>query len=239
MLTQSLIADARGESVDTLRLVEAILADHKPLHPAWGPHRQMLGWLLCSCEQFDAASSQLFEVLPSALENHWPADLLFTIAAFARILAHRAELVRAVELLGLVFTHPNSPQGYLEQHQGMTRLRADLEAQLGTQAYRAAWEQGIQLDVEQTARHLLREFSPDTIDPIMQANQALFDPLTPRELEILNLLAVGLTNTVISNRLFITPGTVKGHVNKILHKLDAETRQQAVMRARELGLLKA
>jgi len=65
----------------------------------------------------------------------------------------------------------------------------------------------------------------------------LQSPLTPRELEILSLMAVGASNQEIAKRLVVTVGTVKGHVNHILDKLEARNRTEAVARARKLGLL--
>lgn len=61
--------------------------------------------------------------------------------------------------------------------------------------------------------------------------------LTPRELEVLQLLAEGLTNKEISYRLGISEHTVKFHVNAILGKLDAQSRTEAVTQAMRLGLI--
>jgi LuxR family maltose regulon positive regulatory protein len=63
------------------------------------------------------------------------------------------------------------------------------------------------------------------------------EPLTPREMEVLELLARRLTNKEISTRLVISPGTVKTHTLNIYAKLDVHGRRQAVNKARELGLL--
>jgi LuxR family maltose regulon positive regulatory protein len=63
------------------------------------------------------------------------------------------------------------------------------------------------------------------------------DLLTTREMEILALMASGASNQEIAGRLVVTVGTVKGHVNHILDKLEARNRTEAVARARELGLL--
>lgn len=65
----------------------------------------------------------------------------------------------------------------------------------------------------------------------------LADPLTDRELEILELVAEGATNQVIADQLVISLGTVKGHLNHILSKMDARNRTEASARGRELGLL--
>lgn len=61
--------------------------------------------------------------------------------------------------------------------------------------------------------------------------------LTPREIEVLALLAEGLTNKAIAHHLTISDHTVKFHVNAILNKLDAQSRTDAVVRATRLGLI--
>ncbi|GHP00158.1 hypothetical protein KSF_102050 [Reticulibacter mediterranei] len=61
--------------------------------------------------------------------------------------------------------------------------------------------------------------------------------MTPREQEVLTLLADGASNQAIADALFITPNTAKRHVKHILGKLDATNRIQAVLRARELHVL--
>ena len=63
------------------------------------------------------------------------------------------------------------------------------------------------------------------------------EPLTEREIELLPLLAAGLTNEEISRRLFISLNTTKWHLKSIFGKLTAGNRTRAVARARELGLI--
>jgi LuxR family transcriptional regulator, maltose regulon positive regulatory protein len=70
-----------------------------------------------------------------------------------------------------------------------------------------------------------------------QAAQSLVEPLSERELEVLRLLAVGSSNAAIAEKLVITVGTVKRHVNNIYGKLDAHNRTEAVAKARAAGLL--
>ncbi len=69
------------------------------------------------------------------------------------------------------------------------------------------------------------------------ASQPLIEPLSERELEILRLIAQGLSNHEISERLFLALSTVKGHNLRIFEKLQVQRRTEAVARARELGLL--
>jgi LuxR family maltose regulon positive regulatory protein len=67
-------------------------------------------------------------------------------------------------------------------------------------------------------------------------NQFLERP-SERELEVLRLIAAGLSNQEIAERLVISPNTIKAHINKIYAKLDVSSRTQAIVRARELNLL--
>jgi DNA-binding NarL/FixJ family response regulator len=85
-----------------------------------------------------------------------------------------------------------------------------------------------------------------TLDPSLAAavpltqppdSTTLLEPLTPRELEVLRLLAEGLPNKTIAHRLNISDHTVKFHVNAILGKLGAQSRTEAVVRATRLGLI--
>ena len=67
--------------------------------------------------------------------------------------------------------------------------------------------------------------------------QALVEPLTERELEVLRLIAAGLSNQEIAHELVIALSTVKSHVNHVYGKLGVKSRTQAVARARELDLV--
>ena len=63
-----------------------------------------------------------------------------------------------------------------------------------------------------------------------------FPELSDREREILDLIAQGLKNPEIADRLYLSPKTVRNHVSTILHKLQVADRAQAILRAREAGL---
>ena len=68
------------------------------------------------------------------------------------------------------------------------------------------------------------------LDAARARARRLTDALTPRELEVLRLLARGLTNQAIANELVVREGTVKYHVKNILRKLGATSRADAVSR---------
>jgi two-component system, NarL family, nitrate/nitrite response regulator NarL len=82
-------------------------------------------------------------------------------------------------------------------------------------------------------------FDPALFRSLLSARAAPPDglTLTPREAEVLSLMAEGLSNKLIADRLKISDHTAKFHVNAILNKLDAETRTEAVVSAARRGLL--
>jgi LuxR family maltose regulon positive regulatory protein len=79
--------------------------------------------------------------------------------------------------------------------------------------------------------------SDDSPCPAPPASQPLAEPLSDRELEVLHLIAQGLSNREIGERLFLAIITVKGHNRNIFRKLQVRRRTEAIARARELGLL--
>ena len=80
--------------------------------------------------------------------------------------------------------------------------------------------------------------SPKSEQQPRTRNQTLDEPLTNRELEILSFLEQGLQNKEIADRIFISPETVKKHTSNIYRKLDSHNRQQSVVKAYQLGILK-
>ena len=87
-------------------------------------------------------------------------------------------------------------------------------------------------------------FSPAIAERMMQfmarppasAEDVPFPELTAREREVLELVALGLTNTAIAERLVLSPKTIRNHVSNIFGKLQVADRAQAIVRAREAGL---
>jgi DNA-binding CsgD family transcriptional regulator len=78
--------------------------------------------------------------------------------------------------------------------------------------------------------------APGALDQPAGQVEALVEPLSSRELEVLRLIDSGLSNQQIADQLSVAASTVKTHINNIYGKLGVQTRVQAVNRARELRL---
>ena len=86
-------------------------------------------------------------------------------------------------------------------------------------------------------RRLVNEPQEDAQAPFESDYRELLQPLTARELEVLDLLAQGLTNREISQSFTVSVGTVKRHVENLIAKLGVSDRTQAVVRALDLNII--
>jgi DNA-binding NarL/FixJ family response regulator len=115
--------------------------------------------------------------------------------------------------------------GYLTKDAGAAEIQQALHRVAGGQA---ALDPAVQL-------HLVEAIADGT--PSSPAAAPLPDGLTPREAEVLTLIAAGLSNTEIAGRLVVSEATVKSHVNHMLAKIGARDRAQAVGYAYRHGLV--
>ncbi len=173
--------------------------------------------------------------LASSFDDYRGMTIALPVAAI--LLNHEEHRERAVEILGLAFHHPASARVWMEQWPLLTRLRAQLEAELGAAAYTAAWERGATSELETVTASLLQHFQPEQVVPSLATNRKLAEPLSERELEVLRLIAEGLSNRDIADKLFLSVGTVKVHTRNIYGKLNVSSRAQAILQAQRLNLL--
>ena len=115
--------------------------------------------------------------------------------------------------------------GYLTKDAGAAEIQQALHRVAGGQA---ALDPAVQL-------HLVEAIADGV--PSVPATAPLPDGLTPREAEVLTLIAAGLSNTEIAERLVVSEATVKSHVNHMLAKIGARDRAQAVGYAYRHGLV--
>jgi LuxR family maltose regulon positive regulatory protein len=130
----------------------------------------------------------------------------------------------------------------LAEPEGYVRTFVD-EGEPMARLLRRALAKGIAPDYVQKLLAAFEESAqplpPATQAPVDQplVDQPLVDPLTEREMEVLRLIAAGLSNREIAQELVVAVSTVKSHINHIYGKLDAKSRTQAVAKAHGLNLL--
>lgn len=120
------------------------------------------------------------------------------------------------------------------RHGAVGFLVKDTEPGELVNAVRAA-ARGDSLISPNMTRRLIAEFASRTKRP--RPSDAL-DPLTEREREVLTLVAEGLGNEEIADRLYLSPATARTHISRILTKLDVRNRAQLVVLAYETGLVR-
>jgi DNA-binding CsgD family transcriptional regulator len=117
-------------------------------------------------------------------------------------------------------------------------------SQLDESAWTEAWEEGRAMSMEAAFEYALSEEEPSTITSSAAPTEQLSTPvsehpagLTPREVEVLRLVAEGLTNPQVAQKLFLSPRTVQRHLNSVYRKLGVNSRTAATHLALEHDLL--
>jgi LuxR family maltose regulon positive regulatory protein len=161
-----------------------------------------------------------------ARETHgWNLEIQVMMAL---VLHAQGKIKRALHTLGSALAQAEA-EGYIRIFSDEGQPMAHLLAQVS--AYTTASSSYLQ-----QLQAAITPAPPIDATP-QQTARPLLNPLTPREQEVLALLANGLSNQQIAERLVISPNTAKRHIKHLLAKLSVTNRTRAVTRARELGLL--
>ena len=173
-------------------------------------------------------------------------SLILCLEELADVVAAQGEPEWATVLWGAAERYREASNATLPLVERLGRARRVEQAKrlLGEQVFAEKWAEGRNMTAEQaievppTPGWTSKEQKPvrgKADQP--SAEQLLLDPLSQRELEVLQLLAGGASNQEIATALVVAPGTVKLHVSHILSKLGVNSRTRAILRARDLGLL--
>ncbi len=201
-----------------LTLARILIAEHERAH-AEGLIGDTLG--------------MLDRLLNAAEDGNRIGSMIEILVVQALALQAQGKLPRALISLGRALDLAE-PEGYAHAFVGEGAPMKSLLGKIRPDALR----------LEAYVRTLLAAFAPDVSTEAALGRTGvdqsrLVEPLSDRELEVLELIARGLTNREIARRLFLSHNTVKVHTRNIYGKLAVNNRTQAVAEARSLGLLPA
>jgi predicted ATPase/DNA-binding CsgD family transcriptional regulator len=116
--------------------------------------------------------------------------------------------------------------------------RARARSRLGERAWEDALSEGRAMGLKEAIEYAISPEKPSATTPAPEQPSTSSPPagLTPREIEVLGLLATGMTNVQIAETLFLSPRTVQRHLNSVYHKLGVSSRTAAARFALEHGL---
>ena len=185
-----------------------------------------LGDIAQAQADYATARHHFYRALEIAIDMCWTQLILTILAGVSNFLLRTGEVEQVAEILILVAQHPAS--------EPPTRRRAEL-------LLKQTKPRGEIPDLDTVAQRLRDHLRQPKIYSLVEdshgTKQQGVDALSEREIEILRLLAEGRTNIEIAAQLVLAVGTVKAHNNHIFSKLAVSNRVQAIVRARELGLI--
>ncbi|MCC6166373.1 MAG: tetratricopeptide repeat protein, partial [Caldilineaceae bacterium] len=231
------VAVAQREYAEAERLYQRSLAIYRKIDDPGGLVTALdgLARTYCASGQVQMAIHPLAHALRIATTAHFVALRLALFVTIGQLLLQIGRQEQALELLTFAQLHPSA------SHETGARARRLLDQSASPPLTRAALHDRLD-DLDKITAKLQLELA--TLDPsyappasITPRARLLVEPLTARELELLQLLAGGLSYQEIAGRLIIAVGTVKSHAHHIYAKLGVRNRVQALSKAIELDLL--
>jgi LuxR family transcriptional regulator, maltose regulon positive regulatory protein len=176
-----------------------------------------------------AALAVLEPWLQQAESTGWENERLKTMALQAVVHRANGEIDKAIRMLGdaLILAEP---EGFIRTFVDEGLPMVSLLSEVAAHGIMTTYASKLLAAFEVEKQKMDAQSSLPSVQP-------LIEPLSQRELEVLQLIAQGLSNDEIGKRLFLALDTVKGHNRRIYDKLQVQRRTEAVARARELGLL--
>jgi DNA-binding CsgD family transcriptional regulator len=192
--------------------------------------------LIAQSEGDDRRASEMYvEGLKLAVEVGDKANVAYCLEGLAGLIGQHSGSERAVRLYGAseaLLEAVGAPL-YVHAQDRILYERAveALRSRLGEEAFGAAWSQGRAMPLEQAVEYALAE----TATPAEESSVPTDYPagLSAREVDVLKLVAQGLTNARIARELFISPNTVNRHLNSVYHKIGVSSRAAATRFASE------
>ena len=251
LIQQGNIAWRQQAHPEAEQLYRRSIAIYKNINDKGGLARALNGLGKAVLAQGDryAACEYFSEALQIANEIQLTPLILALLADIGDVLLKGDRIELGLELLAMISQHPAGEyetkaqvQQTLDHYQSVlspeivsTTIQRGQNANLNSMIAIIQTELTALKNVVPPERPAPIETAPSAPQP--PSASALVEPLTPRELEVLQLMAQGMTNQQIADELIISVGTAKWYTSEIYGKLGVSNRTQAVVRAREFDLL--
>jgi predicted ATPase/DNA-binding CsgD family transcriptional regulator len=206
-----------------------------------------LGIVTLVFRDFEEAEKLLEEGLAWERRLKYKTLIFFHLMGLAAVATHRDHLRRAAKLYGaseaLREATGLSPKPFGRIAYDYEGYLAKVRAGLDEPDFDATWSEGRAMSLEQAIGYALSAEEPSATPPSSATTQPspLHAPeqpagLTSREVEVLGLVAAGMTSAQVATELFLSPRTVEAHLSSIYHKLGVNSRSAATRFALEHGL---
>jgi predicted ATPase/DNA-binding CsgD family transcriptional regulator len=240
-LFSGLIAASQGEIKRSMVLHEEALALFRRIGDIQGTGHCLnnLALMAVSLADYDRASALMRENLRMAREADYKLLILYSLLGFGLVAAALGEAARAARLWGAEAAMTEAFGIHItplaRSTTGYERHLVHARSQLDEAAWEAAWSEGQAMTPEEAIDYALQP-QPAPQEQPAPSKSSYPAGLSPREAEVLKLVASGLTNAQIARELFISPRTVERHLNSVYRKAGVDSRVAAARFASEHGL---
>jgi DNA-binding CsgD family transcriptional regulator len=184
-----------------------------------------------------SAARMLKEGLTFSWQMGDRANLSYFLEGLVVVASARGEAERSARMLGAAegsMEEAGAPvyKYYTPDHALYERALANAHSHMDEAAWTTAWTEGRVMTTEQAVEYALEEAVPE-----LDARETYPAELSAREVEVLRMVATGLTNAEVAGTLFLSSRTVDWHLGSIYRKLGLHSRAEAVRFAVEHGLL--
>ena len=239
LILEGRVALARGDLERAVELGEESLEMYRAARDAYGIVMCLLHIAFVTLAQgdYERTAPLLREGLQLSRELEHKVFIQYCVTALAGVAASKGLPVRAARLWGAGERLSEISGGHIVREGKSTidyeRTLTAARSRLDESAWTAAWAEGRAMSPERTIEYALeQETDPEPVAPV-----AYPAGLNAREVEVLRLVATGLTNTEVAGKLFLSSRTVEWYLGSIYRKLGIHSRAEATRYAAEHHLL--